>query len=122
MGLKELEARFGAVLAAAGEDAGPSAQGAYLPARDRRPCFEVPTDRIHDVLSYLLTESSPRYEQLASLTATDELVPEESEPGRPVLRPGARKRFRLVYHARSVSGAESGEPEVIRLVAWIDDG
>ena len=72
--LPQLTARFGDAVKPA----------VRYPARDGIQALEVPAERVVEILTCLRDETEPRFEQLTSVTATDE------KPETP--------RFRVVYH------------------------
>ena len=93
--LEDLSRRFGDAVR----------QSRYLPNPDGRLTVEVAGESAHDVIEWLRDEAEPRFALIASLTATDESLPEDSEPGKTALRKGAQRRYRVVYHVRAL-GAE----------------
>ncbi len=94
---------------------------AYLPPADGIPGFVVPKTRLLEVLESLSGSTGSGFPALASLTATDESLPRaDAEDSSPALRPGARARFRVVYHLSRIG--EGTGPRCLRLVVWLDDG
>lgn len=105
--LEELRAEFG-------DDLGDGR--AYLNNADATTTIEVPPARIRDVIRWL--RDTRGFQQVSALTATDELLPDDSEPERTALRPNAKARYRVVYQARAVEV----DPQQLRLVVWLEDG
>ena len=81
---------------------------------------DCPLDRVSKFLTYLRDEANPRFNQMISITATDESLPEDSEPDRIALRANAKERFRVVYHVAAI--VPDGSREFVRVVVWIKDG
>jgi NADH:ubiquinone oxidoreductase subunit C len=93
---------------------------AYLSTPDDMPSFAIELVDLLRIAQWLHEESEPRYRQLGIITATDESLPDESEPDHVALRKGAPKRFRVVWVFHAM--APDGHRESVRLMAWVDDG
>jgi len=89
----------------------------YLPAKDEVVGIDVPATRLLEILEWFLRESIPRFHLLTCMTATDESIPEESEPDRIALRRGAKDRFRVVYHVAGVD--EEFGRQIMRVICWV---
>jgi NADH:ubiquinone oxidoreductase subunit C len=112
--LADLQARFGDRVADG---------RAWLPNTDGLECAAVSLDRLHDLLAWLRHECRTPFRQCVSITATDESLPADSEPGQIVLRRGAKARFRVVYHLRALADGAAGTPgQVLRVFAWVGEG
>lgn len=91
----------------------------YLTAKDEGMTVEVPLARLLEVLEFFHKEAEPRLHLLTCMTATDESIPEESEPERTALRRGAKARFRVVYHLAGVD--KEFQRLMVRIVVWADE-
>ena len=92
----------------------------YLKGADGYPSFVCAPEDVLEIAKWLRDEAPQRFVQLSSVTATDESLPEDSEPDRVALRKGALKRFRVVHHFAAI--LEGGMREALRLVTWVDEG
>ena len=88
----------------------------YLPSADGTASLDCPKEHILSLLRYLRDDCEPRFRLLTSLTATDESLPGSSTPDSLALRPGAKQRFRVVYHLQRVG--EGNDPFQVRLIVW----
>ncbi len=109
---------MGLSLAALQEKFGTGIQdgNSYLEVMDGVLTAEVPMENLLEILSWLRRDADPRLLLLTCMTATDESLPEESEPDHVALRRGAKARFRVVYH---LAGVDSGfQRQLVRIVVW----
>lgn len=91
----------------------------YLQAHDDVVGIDVPASRLLEILDWFHKEALPRFVLLTCMTATDESIPEESEPDKVALRRGAKDRFRVVYHLAGIN--EEHGRQIMRIVCWAND-